>query len=73
MPAQTATNDDNVIFETGKSETERLALQHEIVKDHFKNLVKAPIDLSKPGLKILDQATADGKHTIHIPQTPVIT
>jgi hypothetical protein len=67
MPAPTGTNDDNVLFETGKSETDRLALQHEIIKDHMKDLVKAPVDLSKPGLKILDQAAADGKETILSP------
>jgi hypothetical protein len=70
MPAPTGTNDDNVIFETGKSETDRLALQHEIIKEHMKDLVKAPIDLSKPGLKILDQATADGTKTILSPAIP---
>ncbi|KAF4626874.1 hypothetical protein G7Y89_g11279 [Cudoniella acicularis] len=60
MPAPVGSNDNNIIFETGTSETERLALQHEIIKDHMKDLIKAPLDLSKPGLKILDQATADG-------------
>ncbi|TGO75674.1 hypothetical protein BELL_0199g00100 [Botrytis elliptica] len=66
MPGLTETNDDNVIFETGKSETEQPALQHEIAKDHFKNLVKAPIDLSKPGLKILHHAPSDDKFPILI-------
>lgn len=61
MPAPSGTNDDNILFETGQSETARLALQHEIIKYGMKGLIKAPIDLSKPGLKILDQATADGK------------
>ncbi|KAI9646604.1 hypothetical protein NHQ30_004599 [Ciborinia camelliae] len=32
-----------------------------------RNLIKAPIDPSKPGFKILDQATANGEHS-----TPVI-
>jgi len=60
MPAPSGVNDDNVIFETGQSEADRLRLQHEIMKHGMKDLVKAPIDLSKPGLQILDQATADG-------------
>ena len=63
MPAPLGANDDNVIFATGQTETDRLRLQHEIMKDCMKDLIKAPIDLSKPGLQILDQATADGKAT----------
>jgi hypothetical protein len=50
----------NIIFETGSKEVDRLELQHEIIKDAMKVLVKAPPDLSKPYLQILDQATADG-------------
>jgi hypothetical protein len=64
--APTLTNDDNILFEPGQSETARLALQHEIIKYGMKDLVKALIDLSKPGLKILDQATADGKQSISV-------
>jgi hypothetical protein len=60
MPPPSGTNDDNILFEPGQSETARLALQHEIIKYGMKSLIKAPIDLSKPGLKTLDQATADG-------------
>ena len=54
-------NDDNVIFDAGKSELDRLRLQHVMIKDHMRDLIIAPIDLSKRGLRILDQATADGK------------
>ena len=43
------------------SEVERLSYQHAVIKDHMKGqLVLAPIDLSVPGLQVLDSATADG-------------
>ncbi|KAL8896245.1 MAG: hypothetical protein Q9207_007798 [Kuettlingeria erythrocarpa] len=42
-------------------EVERLTRQHEVIKDHMGGkLVLAPVDLSTPGLRILDSATADG-------------
>jgi hypothetical protein len=44
------------------AEVERLTHQHEVIKDHMGSLILAPVDLSKPGLKILDSATADGIH-----------
>ena len=58
-------NDNNVILEPGDSELARLALSFAVVEHHlqhmFHSLVIAPIDLSTPGLRILDQACADGK------------
>jgi hypothetical protein len=42
-------------------EIERMRNQHEWIKGSFGGLIKAPIDYSKPGQKILDSATADGK------------
>jgi hypothetical protein len=50
------------ILEGSPTEAQRLQLQHEIIKDAMGDkLVAAPLDLSKPGLRILDSATADGK------------
>jgi hypothetical protein len=63
MPSTSGLNDDNIIFETGSKEVNRLQLQHEIIKDAMDSLIKPPLDLSKPGLQILDQATADGKNS----------
>ncbi|KAF2179244.1 hypothetical protein K469DRAFT_596756 [Zopfia rhizophila CBS 207.26] len=58
--SKSGTNDDNVIFEAGKSEVERLNMQHEMIRDSMTQLILAPIDMSKPGLRILDQATGGG-------------
>jgi hypothetical protein len=41
-------------------ELKRLADNHEVIKDAMGGLILAPVDLSKPGLRILDCATADG-------------
>lgn len=41
-------------------ELKRLADNHEVFKDAMGGLLLAPVDLSKPGLRILDSATADG-------------
>lgn len=42
-------------------EVERLRNQHELIRDGMGGkLIRAPIDLSKPDLHILDVATADG-------------
>lgn len=58
--SKSGTNDDNVIFGAGQSEVERLDMQHKVIADHMTQLILAPIDLSKPGLRILDQATGGG-------------
>lgn len=41
-------------------ETQRLQVQHNLVKGAFGGLVLCPADLSKPDVRILDSATADG-------------
>ncbi|KUJ19283.1 S-adenosyl-L-methionine-dependent methyltransferase [Mollisia scopiformis] len=41
-------------------EIERLTAQHKIMKSCYEKLILAPIDLSKPGLRILDSGCADG-------------
>ncbi|KAF1965553.1 hypothetical protein BU23DRAFT_627396 [Bimuria novae-zelandiae CBS 107.79] len=56
----TGSNDDNVIFGQGQTEAERNGWKHKVIFDSMPQLVTAPIDLSKGGLKILDQATATG-------------
>lgn len=43
------------------AEIKRLTDQHAIITDALNGLLVAPIDLARPGLKILDSATADGK------------
>ena len=61
--AATETNIDTSRYFLGEnpSEVERLSYQHAVIKDHLKGqLVLAPIDLSIPGLQVLDSATADG-------------
>jgi hypothetical protein len=54
-------DDDNLIMNPGEGEIARLTLQHKVIKHYMKNLILAPIDLSQPGLHILDQASADGR------------
>ncbi|GFF33542.1 hypothetical protein IFM61606_01914 [Aspergillus udagawae] len=46
--------------EETKDEVNRLQLQHELIEAFCNGLVKAPIDLTRPGQRILDSATADG-------------
>jgi hypothetical protein len=45
---------------TEAAEVERLSYQHEVIKSFMGSLVLAPVDLTIPGLRILDSATADG-------------
>jgi gliotoxin biosynthesis N-methyltransferase len=48
----------------------RLRVQHELVKINMDGkLVRAPIDLSKPDIKILDSATADGYWLVDLANT----
>ncbi len=61
--SKSGTNDDNVIFNSGESEVERLDFQHQVIYDANPQLVWAPIDLTKGGHKILDQATGSGTYT----------
>ena len=51
-----------VIKNSVDEEVARLTLQHSVVKDAMGGkLLFAPLDLNKPGLRILDSACADGK------------
>ncbi|KAL5365928.1 S-adenosyl-L-methionine-dependent methyltransferase [Aspergillus floccosus] len=43
-----------------EAENQRLSSQHELIKFFCNGLVKAPIDLTKSGQRVLDSATADG-------------
>jgi hypothetical protein len=60
--SKTGTNDDNVIFTANQSEVNRLDMQHKCIHDANPKFVYAPLDLSKGGYKILDQATGSGEH-----------
>lgn len=44
-------------------EAARMQNQHEWLKGGAGGLVLAPIDLGRQGMRVLDSATADGKHT----------
>lgn len=44
-----------------KTEQQRLEGQHEVIVYHMGKQVYAPIDFSKPGLKILDSGCANGR------------
>ena len=52
---------EEYIMAADPEELNRLTDQHQLIKDHMGTLVLAPADLSKPNLRILDSATADGK------------
>lgn len=43
------------------TELQRLRDNGEVIKNAIGGLLFAPVDFSKPGMKILDSATADGK------------
>jgi SAM-dependent methyltransferase len=60
--SKTGLNDDNVIFAANESEVERLDKQHKVVYAAMPQLVLAPIDLSKGGYHVLDQATGSGAY-----------
>ncbi|RMZ66221.1 Demethylmenaquinone methyltransferase [Pyrenophora seminiperda CCB06] len=61
QPTTAAVEDADYILEASPTETQRLRMQHDVIKDAMGgSLVTAPIDLSQPGLRILDSATADG-------------
>ncbi|EFE32543.1 methyltransferase SirN-like, putative [Trichophyton benhamiae CBS 112371] len=44
----------------GSVERDRLRVQHEWIKGTAGGLIKAPLDLTAQGMKVLDSATADG-------------
>ena len=52
--------EEKYFMEGNADELQRLTCQHEVIKAHVGKLILAPLDLSKPGLRILDSATADG-------------
>jgi hypothetical protein len=54
-------NTTHYFLDVNPEEAERLELSQEIISDHMQRAVWAPIDLSQPGLKILDSATASGE------------
>lgn len=56
----TKNDDDN------KWERERLSGQHDVMMAAMGNPIYAPLDLSKPGLRILDSGTADGCWLLHM-------
>lgn len=58
--SKTGLNDDNVIFAANESEVERLDKQHKVVHAAMPQLVLAPVDLGRGGMRILDQATGSG-------------
>lgn len=60
MTDKELSTEDNLIFEAGGGEIARLTLQSKVIKYTMGKLVLAPVDLSKTGLRILDQACADG-------------
>jgi len=62
QPSEAAVEDSDYILEASPTETQRLRMQHDVIKEALDgHLITAPIDLSLPGLRILDSATADGK------------
>jgi hypothetical protein len=52
---------ERYILANDNAEIVRMTHQHEWMKGSAGGLIKAPINLSQRGLKVLDSATADGK------------
>ena len=61
--ASTMAAEEMGYFLKSEEETNRLANQHDVIKDEMGGLVLAPLNLSKP-LRILDSATADGAYLL---------
>lgn len=53
-------NDGHYFLDKNEVELERLNLGQIIIKDHMQKLVWAPVDLTRPSLRILDSAAANG-------------
>jgi hypothetical protein len=51
---------EEYIMEKNEGELQRLADQHYSLKGSMGTLTVAPVDLSRPNLRILDSGTADG-------------
>lgn len=54
-------NETHYFLDGNAEELERLRLGQLVIKNHMENLVLAPVDFQKPGLRVLDSATADSK------------
>lgn len=77
MATTTETQMKEYFLEQNPTEVERLSYQHEVIKDFAGTLLFVPTELSKPGLRILDSATADGvlyrpTQTVHHLSPPLI-
>ena len=57
---------EHYFLQESSTEVERLTYQHEVVKDCMGSLVQAPLDISRPGLRIIDSATADGRWLVDV-------
>ncbi|KAF2789633.1 hypothetical protein K505DRAFT_91362 [Melanomma pulvis-pyrius CBS 109.77] len=56
----TSGDTERYIMEANEGELQRLANQHQVLKSAMGTLTVAPIDFSRPNLRILDSGTADG-------------
>lgn len=54
-------NETHYFLDGNPEELERLDLGQAVISDYMGKLVYAPVDFSKPGLRILDSATANGE------------
>jgi hypothetical protein len=52
--------ESNYLLDYDDSEKRRLQEQHELIKSYMGQLILAPVDLTQPGLKVLDSGTFDG-------------
>lgn len=60
-------NNTQYFLAADPKEAERLKLNQEVIRDYMKGkLVEANLDLNKPGLRILDSATASGKYMLAV-------
>ncbi|KAF2114568.1 putative methyltransferase SirN-like protein [Lophiotrema nucula] len=56
-------------METTEAAIYRLTNQHEAITESAGKLVFAPVNFSKPGLRVLDSATADGKWLVDLKES----
>ena len=60
-------NNTQYFLAADPKEAERLKLNQEVIRDYMKGkLVEADLDLNRPGLRILDSATASGKYMLAV-------
>lgn len=63
----TDNEDPKYLLGDSNQELERLRMQHVWVQSCLKGqIVFAPIDLHRDGLKVLDVGCADGKSSVHV-------